>query len=157
MATTNSDNARRFALDLSKFIEKDVPEAAVAFHKQVTLDLLRRVVDKSPVGNPSLWKSKAPKGYIGGSFRNFWQVYTGSDPGNGALPPPKGTQAKPVPGATGRAALAGLVPFSTTYIVNGLPYAKRLNEGWSSVAPAGFVEMALAEVANDARAALEVP
>jgi hypothetical protein len=31
------------------------------------------------------------------------------------------------------------------YIVNNLPYAQRLDDGWSSQAPAGIIGLALAE------------
>jgi hypothetical protein len=48
----------------------------------------------------------------------------------------------------GNAALRGLAPYSVTYIVNGLPYGERLNSGWSTQAPAGFVELSIAEAKN---------
>ena len=169
--TSNVDNARKFALDLSKFVAADVPKAVAQVHQQITLDLLRRLVNKSPVGNPDLWKltrygllkkgikRKLTKGYIGGTFRGFWQVYAGTDPGNGQVPPAKGTRPRSASAAqtAGASAVAGLVPFSKTYIVNGLPYSERLNNGWSTQAPAGFFELAIAEAVNSARAQLETP
>lgn len=157
--TTNASNARAFTLDLTKFVSEDLPKIAVQVHLQITLDVLRRLVLKSPVGNPSNWKSKAPKGYVGGTFRGFWQVYAGTDPGNGTPTPAKGTRPRSASAAqtAGASAVAGLVPFSKTYIVNGLPYSERLNNGWSSQAPAGFFELAIAEAVNSARAQLETP
>ena len=169
--TSNVDNARKFALDLSKFVAADVPKAVAQVHQQITLDLLRRLVNKSPVGNPDLWKltrygllkkgikRKLTKGYIGGTFRGFWQTYAGIDPGTGSPPPPEGTRPRSASEtrAAGAAAVRGLVPFSTTHIVNGLPYAERLNTGWSFQAPAGFFELAIAEAVNSARAQLETP
>jgi hypothetical protein len=168
--TTNAENARKFALDLTKFVKDDVASAVVKVHKQITLDILARLVNKSPVGNPSRWKvnlyglkkkskQRKFKGYIGGTFRGFWQTYAGSDPGTGSPPPPEGTRPRSASEArsAGAAAVRGLVPFSTTHIVNGLPYAERLNTGWSSQAPAGFFELAIAEAVNSARAQLETP
>ena len=167
--TSNVDNARRFALDLTQFIGEEVPKIVVREHQRITLDILSRLVQKSPVGNPDRWKStrygllnkklkrKITKGYIGGSFRNFWQVYAGNDPGTGAPPPPNGAFARPIPGTQGDESVAGLVPFSKTYIVNGLPYAERLNNGWSFVAPAGFFELAIAEAVNAAQSRLGQP
>lgn len=168
--TANTENARKFALDLSKFISVDVPKAAVKAHQQITLDVLRRLVRKSPVGNPAKWKvniyglkkkskQRRFQGYIGGTFRGFWQVYAGTDPGNGQTPPAEGTRPRTAAetNSAGSAAVQGLVPFSKTYVVNGLPYAERLNTGWSFQAPAGFFELAIAEVVNSARAQLEVP
>ena len=32
------------------------------------------LVFKTPVGNPSLWKSKPPKGYIGGQAKFSWNI-----------------------------------------------------------------------------------
>lgn len=157
---TNQDNLRQFKLDLSQWANLILPEAVVRVHKAATLDLLARLIRKSPVGNPSRWKlnsyglrrrskrRKPPKGYVGGTFRGFWQVYVNNDPGTGQLPPPKGTQPRSGSQAANaaRVSLQGLSPYSVTYIVNGMPYAQRLNEGWSSQAPAGFVELAVAEV-----------
>lgn len=155
---TNADNVRQFSLDLSKWADLVLPEAVVQTHRRATMDLLRRLINKSPVGNPSKWKlnfyglrkkskRRAPKGYVGGTFRGFWQVYIGNDPGTGEQPPAKGTQPRPPQQVvtSAQTALENLVPFSVTYIVNGMPYAGRLNEGWSSQAPAGFVELAVAE------------
>ena len=169
--TTNTDNARKFALDLSKFVGEEVPKIVVREHQRITLDILSRLVQKSPVGNPDRWKStrygllnkklkrKITKGYIGGTFRGFWQTYAGIDPGTGSPPPPEGTRPRSASEtrAAGAAAVRGLVPFSTTHIVNGLPYAERLNTGWSFQAPAGFFELAIAEAVNSARAQLETP
>lgn len=147
---TNQDNLRQFKIDLREFAEEIVPEAIVRVQKGVALDILRRLIQKSPVGNPKLWKGKAPKGYTGGTFRGFWQAYVATDPGDGAPPPAKGTRPRSASAteADARSKIAGVKLGETIYIVNGLPYATRLNQGWSSQAPAGFFELAVAEVAN---------
>jgi hypothetical protein len=41
--------------------------------------------------------------------------------------------------------IKGRLPLQAIYITNNLPYIKRLNEGWSGQAPAGYVENALRE------------
>lgn len=146
---SNADNVRQFSLDLAKWVNELLPEEVVRVHTDATLELFRRLTRKSPVGNPSIWKGKAPKGYVGGTFRGFWQVYAGADPGTGTLltrdlarRPRSLSDAE----TDARSSLVGLRPYSITYIMNGLPYAKRLNEGWSKQAPAGWVELAVAEV-----------
>lgn len=156
---SNADNVRQFSLDLAKWSDLVLPDAMVRVHKAATLDLLRRLIRKSPVGNPSRWKinlyglkkkskQRRPKGYVGGTFRGFWQVYVANDPGSGERPPAKGTPPRSPAAATSNArnTLNGLAPFSVTYIVNSMPYAQRLNDGWSGQAPAGWVQLALAEV-----------
>jgi hypothetical protein len=43
--------------------------------------------------------------------------------------------------ALGRVALSQWVPGDTIYITNSLPYAERLEYGWSKQAPAGVVRL----------------
>ena len=38
------------------------------------LDLSRRIVLRTPVGNPSLWQGPPPPGYTGGQARGNWQA-----------------------------------------------------------------------------------
>ena len=42
------------------------------------LDLSRRIVLRTPVGNPSLWASAPPAGYTGGQAKGNWQASIGS-------------------------------------------------------------------------------
>lgn len=148
---TNADNARTFQLQLDQFADVLISEALVAAHAKVTLDLLYLLIKKSPVGYPPNWKHPAPKGYVGGQFRSCWQAST-----SGAATVPAGTNDRSRYGdepssrqvQDGNAALRGLAPYSVTYIVNGLPYGERLNSGWSTQAPAGFVELSIAEAKN---------
>ncbi len=164
---SNRDNARAFRLVLENFAEEEIPQAMVEFHQRVTLSVLRRLILKSPVGNPDLWKltgygllrkgikKRRVRGYVGGTFRGFWQAYANQDPANGEKPPAKGTRPRTAGAAQTAAtrALNGLAPFSVSYIVNGMPYAERLNRGWSTQAPAGFFELAIAEEQNALRSA----
>jgi hypothetical protein len=154
---SNYNEALRFRIELENFAKREVPEEVLALHQATTMDLLRRLVSKSPVGNPEKWKSEPPAGYVGGTFRGFWQVYANSDPVGGSLPPPKGTTPRTEAETDAAAAseVLSLVPFSTSYIVNGMPYGPRLNAGWSRQAPAGFVELALAEVQSSQREAFD--
>ncbi|MEE4465532.1 hypothetical protein V2S84_25980, partial [Azotobacter chroococcum] len=62
-----------FELDLRAFIEKAKGNADQVV-KKVGIDMLAKIVDRSPVGNPSLWQSPPPPGYVGGRFRGNWQV-----------------------------------------------------------------------------------
>lgn len=138
-----------FELDLRKFVEKAEARADEAV-AQVVLGLHARVDARSPVGDAKYWKSPPPKGYVGGRFRANWQLGIGSIPG--------GTIAKPDPsGASVRARIVASVPDDASgkvyYLANNLPYAHRLEDGWSTQAPHGMVSLAMAEVqsiVNDA-------
>jgi hypothetical protein len=96
--------------------------------RRFTLGFLRRVVLASPVDT--------------GRFRGNWQVDIGSMEG------PKGETGREDRSggqtiASGLAEIAGHRAFEPVVIVNNVPYAARLNDGWSRQAPAGFVEAAI--------------
>lgn len=129
-----------FTLELKDFAEKtnrnvnDVKQA-------VALDVFGRIIKATPVGNPSLWKSKPPKGYTGGRLRGNWQASI-NEPKAGTL---KTTDkagnksveqmSKIVQSAEGDGAL---------WLVNNLPYAERVEYGWSTQAPSGMVRVTIA-------------
>lgn len=48
----------------------------------------------------------------------------------------------------GASKLSGLEPFTVVYIQNNLPYAERLENGWSDQAPAGVYELAFIGVSE---------
>jgi hypothetical protein len=121
--------------ELTEDIAKDTRETVLAIDTLVVLAM--------PVGNPDLWQSPAPPGYVGGRARANWTVSIGFpsdavfdsvDQGR-ALDDAK-TQAAKING------------FVTVYIQNNLPYIVPLNEGWSSQAPSKFIDRIIDKVAN---------
>ena len=132
-----------FADSVGKWSQKTQKEIDVKV-RATTLDLFRSIILMSPVGNPTLWKHKAPKGYVGGRFRANWNTSVGQ--------PNLGTTAAIDP--SGAAAISGVMTGmggagTVTYMANGLPYGERLEyEGWSKQAPAGFVRVNVARVAE---------
>jgi hypothetical protein len=107
--------------------------------RKVTLEALRGIILRSPVGNPSLWKSKAPKGYVGGHFRNNWFIDI-----NDIKPSERKAISKS--GADSLSQMSkisnlGDNPYVVVYIHNSLPYARRLEYGWSTQAPHGMVNV----------------
>lgn len=100
------------------------------------------LVQATPVGDPSLWKSKAPAAYQPGHARRNWHATIGA----------KSTQELPGFDTTGATAVQesakviaewakrGGMRSEALHIQNAVPYIERLNDGWSSQAPAGFVE-----------------
>jgi len=119
---TNDEFRRKFAA----FVERAKGNQEQVVRK-VALDLMTSFVMRSPVQS--------------GRFRGNWQVqYT--------LTPTTLDRVDP----TGRAAIADatldlsrIVMGQTIYLANHLPYAQRLEYGWSQQAPAGMVRITVAE------------
>lgn len=117
--------------------------------RSITIQLFSDVIFKSPVGNPDLWKSKPPKGYVGGRFRANWNVTYGS-------PDTSFTESVDRNRGAIQAQLAATLPVGgITYLSNGLPYAYRLEYGsWSSQVPLGMVRTSVAAIDQHVRKAL---
>lgn len=127
-----------FELDLKRFADKYKANANLVTKKIVT-DIGRRVVEKSPVGDGSLWAEPPPPGYVGGRFRANWQyafnvVLTGDLPD---IDPSGNVSISRIAANTGKPGIH--------YIVNNLPYAERLENGWSTQAPQGMVGLTVLE------------
>ncbi len=127
-----------FASDLKKLCAKAGDNAEEVVRK-VAIELQNGMIEKSPVGNPDLWKGKAPPGYVGGQFRANWQCGVGSI--NSVVSDPVGTDSI---GKT-RVKLEAWKPGQTIYLTNSLPYANRLEYGYSGQAPAGMVRLSVQE------------
>jgi hypothetical protein len=133
----------KFELDLTKVIERTKQNLDQAVRKTV-MDLGTSLVMKSPVGNPDMWQSPAPKGYTGGRFRANWEMHINQ----------AGSERYEVVDASGGASLNRIAAAlssgkagDTFYITNSLPYARKLEyEGHSKqVPPAGMVGQTLVE------------
>jgi len=98
------------------------------------------------------FKSKAPKGYVGGRFRGNWQYGNNRKP-VGDLPDIDSSGAS----SMGRieTGVSTSPPFAVHYITNNLPYAMALERGHSSQAPQGIVGLVALEVNGIADSALE--
>ena len=107
------------------------------------LDLSRRVVLRTPVGNPSLWQGPPPPGYTGGQARGNWQASIGS-PASGT------TEATDRSGTATISGIAGdthQAPGNVWYLTNNLPYIGKLEfDGWSTQAAEGMVRVSLREL-----------
>ena len=131
-----------FALDLSKFIEKAQGNAEAVVRK-VGIDMLAKVVDRSPVGNPDLWKGGGPAGYVGGRFRGNWQVTFGA-PARDEI-----ARADASGSATNAAGAAVLASYrsgiNSIWLANNVPYSYSLEMGHSSQAPLGVAGVTATE------------
>ncbi|WP_050980187.1 HK97 gp10 family phage protein [Sinorhizobium sojae] len=129
-----AQKAMDFALSLQALGEELTDDAVQQVVQKVALQALRGVVMKSPVDT--------------GRFRGNWTVSVdakdtsitdATDKGGGE------TIAK------GAALIAALPPYRTVWISNNLPYARRLETGWSKQAPAGVVALTIAEIESQFR------
>lgn len=109
--------------------------------RQVVLDIYQRIVVRSPVDT--------------GRFRNNWQIGVGA-PANGTFGAPRGKVGqdgagrwRDQAGRFARAPTAAMVSLPGAghryFITNNLPYARRLEYGWSKQAPEGMVRITVAE------------
>ncbi len=125
--------------------------------REVIIEIATKVVKRSPVGNPDLWVTKNsdgqyvdyvaykgyPDGYIGGQFRGNWFSSIDSP----ITTPEFGKIDRSGQGAISEAIrVANNAVGHVYYLTNNLPYAQRLEYGWSTQAPQGMVRITMAEV-----------
>jgi hypothetical protein len=117
-----------FASDLSELCKRAGDRAEVVI-RATALELQAGMIERSPVDT--------------GRFKSNWQV------GIGAIN--KATGDAPGSDAKGRAAaaLSGWTAGRSIYLSNSLPYAKRLEDGWSQKqAPLGMVRLTVQAYAD---------
>lgn len=128
-----------FAADLKRLCDAAGDKAELVVRK-AALDLGGQMVDRSPVDT--------------GRFKSNWMT------GIGAMDSSTTTAADPSgqPSRTKlQAQVAGWKPGQTIWITNNLPYAYRLEHGYSKQAPGGMVRLAVQNYAQAvAKAAREV-
>lgn len=140
-----------FALDLQKFAEKTKDRA-----DDVVGTIVVRVADeidkRSPVGDTTYWKSTPPKGYVGGHFRANWQLGVNARP-SGEIPGVDFSAAV----EQARAAIPEQAAGHIFWLVNNVPYANRIEDGWAHKAPQGIVGLTVTmfqSIVNEAVEAL---
>jgi len=138
-----------FAADLSKWCKQTAPETTQRVVRIAVTEIANRVIQRSPVGDGSYWQSPPPPGYAGGRFRGNWFYNFGSpsvDFTTAIDPSGSATLFKIIGGIVDRAGVH--------YIANNLPYAERIESGWSRQAPQGMVgltELEFPEIFERAR------
>ena len=112
-----------FADQLRAFETKTLDKMNRAARK-ITLDAFSEVIQMSPVDT--------------GRFRGNWQPAIGSAPsGTIEATDPSGNMVI----AKVSGVVAGMQAGDVIYMANNLPYAQRLEDGWSQQAPAGMVRL----------------
>lgn len=139
----------QFSIDISGFAKR-ANKRVEDVTKGLIFEIGKRVIMRSPVGDPSKWLTPAPEGYMGGRFRNNWHYKFGSSDsatrgsvdssGSASLQSMNSVFANPASGIH--------------FIYNNLPYSIRLEYGWSGQAPQGMVRLTMLEIDNALRTAL---
>jgi hypothetical protein len=112
-----------FGSDIDKFADKAEARLLLATRK-IALEAFSEVILMSPVDK--------------GRFRGNWQVSINQMPiGTVDLEDPSGQSAI----SAVNDMVAKLNNFEAIYLVNNLPYARRLEYGWSKQAPGGMVRI----------------
>ena len=138
-------------LDLSAFAAKANGRIESQI-KRIVAGVANALIEASPVGDADYWKNKPPKGYTGGHFRANWDYGFNTAPST-SYPTIDKTGASSVSRID--AAMAGKVMAGNVhYVVNSLPYGKRLEDGWSRQAPRGMVGLTVLKFKNVAKDAV---
>lgn len=166
--------AMSFSLQIAQWVEKTKGDLDKAV-RYCALTIDGKLMYRSPVGDPTTWKvnpnkpkvfgkfsATGPKsgwqagfmskgastyrtsgaGYVGGRFRGAWMFSIGSPSAEqGTVVDPTGKLTLDAHKALIAAAKAGDV----LYFQNNMPYAKRLEQGWSKQAPLGMVALTVVE------------
>lgn len=152
-----------FGLDLKRF-QDSTNKVANDVVRKVIFDVDASLVLKSPVGNPELWAINAtagrynneareigssdrlpmvaPAGYVGGRFRANWQY--GFEAINAKVTEEVDPSGESSIGRV-QAELGEQASGHKHYLTNSLPYAQRLENGWSKQAPNGMVALTVVE------------
>lgn len=130
-----------FSDDIAKFAKKAAGNADILVRKTV-IDIGTRLVNRTPVGDATYWKSKPPAGYVGGHARANWSH------SEGALDPREFDIIDPS-GAASNNRILSSVPVKAGgkvhFVQNSVPYIEALEDGHSRQAPHGIVSLTAVE------------
>lgn len=147
-------------VDLSDWCRNLTPRRIEQVIKKIAFELDASVVRMSPVGNPDIWMGGHyvemfgyPDDYTGGRFRANWQVGINAKP-TGETGEIDQTGAETL--GKGLAVLGSYRIGDTIYILNNVPYAERLENGWSTQAPHGMVGLTVARFESIVRQATRI-
>lgn len=136
-----------FSVDIGKFVQKCSNNMDSVTRKTV-LDIGTRLVNRTPVGDATYWKSKPPAGYVGGHARANWQHSAGGlnavehDTIDGNTWEGDNVSKDRI---TGSLAATRKGEDTVHYISNSVPYIQALEDGHSRQAPNGIVSLTAVE------------
>ena len=131
-----------FTADLKKWTNK-TNVFVVDIIRESAADLFEEIIHRTPVGDPSLWKSKPPADYIPGNLQSNWQCTLGT-PASGMWSFEDKSTEQTI--SAMKSVIEGSFPDQAIFLTNLLPYAQRIEYGaHSSQAPQGMVRISIAK------------
>ena len=121
-------NLKSFNREIKTFGVEVVPTEHLKLQKRIAVDLLRRIVFRTPVDT--------------GRARGNWQVSRGT---GGDSPVKSFDKSGGATFSKGASAISGAKPFGIITIFNNVEYINLLEGGSSSQFPSGMVAVSLAE------------
>ena len=130
-----------FTADLKKWTNK-TNVFVVEIIRESAADLFEEIIHRTPVGDPSLWKSKPPADYIPGNLQSNWQCTLGT-PASGMWSFEDKSAEQTI--SAMKSVIEGSLPDQPIFLTNLLPYAARIEYGaHSTQAPHGMVRVSIA-------------
>lgn len=135
--------------NLNEFLKKykanqqKVLEATEKVINKTALEMYGLIIQRTPVGNPSLWKYPAPKDYNPGTLRASWHISFTNTIRNTEGQFASSSQISNNGGVSLKLQSDNKGKGYTIY--NNQPYAQRVEEGWSTQAPSGMMRITVAE------------
>ena len=144
ISSTKARDAAAFNKALDEYAN-NLPAAHIAkLQVALALQLIRKIVMRTPVGNPSLWKTPPAAGYVGGRARANWQVSVSSSMPKRSLKKKDKSGGETIQTRTNQILRHQIG--NPIFIVNNLSYVPFLEDGSSTQAPVGMLSVSLAEV-----------
>lgn len=137
-------NINQFLKKFKAHQQLSLDASAKAINKTL-LALYKKIVDRTPVGDPSLWSYPAPAGYEPGTLKASWKIVFNSNGSGRDSSTGRFTSIKQAAGQGGISFKVGKNKQQNALIYNNEPYAQRVETGWSSQAPTGMMRITVAE------------
>jgi len=129
---TSSMAQSDFEMQIKEFSDQYLPEQQVLFVKKISMKLLIKLINKSPVDT--------------GRFRGAWVLGVNSANRSEPDTPDKSEGEANISFQRADGLVAQLKSGDIVYLSNNLDYALMLEYGWSGQAPAGMVAISINEI-----------
>lgn len=132
---------------LKKFKENQqiALDASAKIVNATVLEMYKKIIDRTPIGDPTLWKWPAHSDYTPGTLRASWQLsFNGQQRSAGG----QFSSSSQTLGNGGIVFKIGSGAKTSIAISNPQPYAQRVETGWSTQAPSGMMRITIFEYSS---------